>query len=65
MPNMSGDRLAIEIMKLRPGVPVIICTGHSDLMDEKKAASLGIHAFLMKPLDRLELTQTVRRVLDA
>ncbi len=65
MPNMSGDRLASEIMKIRPDFPVIICTGHSDLMDEEKAASLGLRAFLMKPLDRLELAQTVRAVLDA
>ena len=64
MPDMTGDRLAQELIKIRPTIPVIICTGHSDRMDEGKAMKSGIAAYAMKPLVRTDLVNTVRRVLD-
>ena len=64
MPKMPGDRLAQEIIKIRPATPVIICTGHSDRMDEEKAMKSGIAAYTMKPLVKTDLVNTVRRVLD-
>ena len=51
-------------MKLSPGFPVIIYTGHSDLLDEDKAHAMGVRAFLMKPISRERLSKTLRRVLD-
>ena len=64
MPDMPGDRLAQELIKIRPTIPVIICTGHSDRMDEGKAMKSGIAAYAMKPLVKTDLVNTVRRVLD-
>jgi len=64
MPQMTGDRLATEIMKIRPDMPVILCTGFSHKMTEKKAKQHGIKAFLMKPLVLRDLASTVRKVLD-
>ncbi len=64
MPEMPGDRLAQELIKIRPTIPVIICTGHSDRMDEGKAMKSGIAAYAMKPLVKTDLVNTVRRVLD-
>lgn len=64
MPGMSGDRLAKEIMKFRPDIPVIICTGFSEQMTEEKATEMGIKAFVMKPILTHELTRTIRKVLD-
>ncbi|MDL1957888.1 MAG: PAS domain S-box protein, partial [Deltaproteobacteria bacterium] len=37
MPNMMGDKLARELMKIRPDIPIIICTGYSERITEKKA----------------------------
>ncbi len=65
MPHMTGDRLAREMMRLRPGLPVILCTGFSRTMSAERAAELGIGAFLMKPVVRRDLARTVREVLDA
>lgn len=65
MPHLSGSDLAKEMMRIRPDIPVILCTGYSPLISEEKSRGLGIKAFLMKPVDRLNLAQTVRRVLDA
>ena len=64
MPHMTGDRLAREMMAIRPDLPVILCTGYSTRVSEEKAAELGIKAFVMKPLGKEDLAKTVRNVLD-
>ena len=65
MPQMAGDRLAQELMKARPDIPIILCTGHSERINEDRAKELGIKAFLKKPLVTRDFAQTVRKVLDA
>ena len=64
MPQMTGDMLARELIKIRPDLPVIICTGFSENITKEKAATMGIKAFLMKPLRKEELAHTIREVLD-
>ncbi len=64
MPEMAGDQLAQKIKQIRPQVPVILCTGHSDRIDESKAKDIGIETFIMKPFQKKHITQTVRKVLD-
>jgi CheY-like chemotaxis protein len=64
MPFMTGDELATELMQIRPDIPVIMCTGYSEKITEEKALSLGIRAYLGKPLFKSEIAETVRRVLD-
>jgi two-component system cell cycle sensor histidine kinase/response regulator CckA len=64
MPRVTGAELARRAMALRPGLPVIICTGHSDLIDQQRASELGARALLYKPLDRSTLSRVVREVLD-
>jgi PAS domain S-box-containing protein len=63
MPNMTGDMLAEEIMKVRPDIPIIICTGFSEQLAEEKLNTLGIKGLLMKPLTIRELAKTVRKAL--
>jgi len=64
MPNMTGSELAQKIMAIRADLPIILCTGFSELINEEKAKALGIRGFLMKPVDMKNLAKTVRRVLD-
>jgi len=64
MPNMTGDILAKELMKIRPDIPIIICTGFSERIDEHTAKKMGIRSFTMKPLVMGELAVTIRKVLD-
>jgi len=63
MPCMMGIDLASEILKIRPETPIILCTGHSDMIDEEKAKKKGIRRFIMKPLRQRELAKAVRSVL--
>ncbi len=65
MPKITGDHLAVELMRIRPGIPVILSTGYSNKINEKKALEMGIKAFLYKPLSLKELSLTIRKVLDA
>jgi PAS domain S-box-containing protein len=64
MPKMTGDILAAELMKVRPNIPVILCTGFSARIDEKKASAIGIRAFVSKPIIKREIAHTIRKVLD-
>ena len=50
MPNMTGKDLVKELMAIRKEMPVILCTGFSDSIDEEKAKQIGISAFVMKPI---------------
>ncbi len=64
MPRMTGDRLAAELMRLRPGLPVIVCTGFSEQINREKAQEQGIRAFIMKPFLKREIATVIRDVLD-
>jgi len=64
MPNMAGDNLAAELIKIRPDVPILLCTGFSEKIPEEKAVSMGIKGFLMKPIVRADLASKIRKVLD-
>ena len=64
MPNMTGVQLANEILKVRPDIPIILCTGYSEMIDEKNSKKFGIQAFLMKPVLLEEIARTIRKVLD-
>jgi CheY-like chemotaxis protein len=64
MPHMTGTDLVQELIRARPDIPVILCTGFSEDMTEEKAMQLGIKAFMMKPLTRRGMATVVRDVLD-
>ena len=64
MPVMTGDKLAGEMLKQRPDVPIILCTGFSEHMSEEQAREIGIRAYVMKPYLIQDLAKMVRQVLD-
>ena len=64
MPHMTGEKLAEQLMQLRPDIPVILCTGFSFMIDEQKALNMGIRAFISKPMLKQEIAETIRQVLD-
>ena len=64
MPNMTGETLVHELLKLRPGIPIILCTGHSEVISPERSKAIGISSFLYKPIRPKELGRVVREVLD-
>jgi CheY-like chemotaxis protein len=64
MPNMTGDKLSMQLLKIRPDIPVILCTGYSESILGKDPDWLGIREFLMKPVAFNDLASSVKRVMD-
>jgi PAS domain S-box-containing protein len=64
MPNMTGKQFAKNLKIVRSDIPVIICTGYSDTLDQERAASIGVNGFLLKPVVKSELLKMVRKVLN-
>jgi len=64
MPKMTGEKLAHKMLEIRSDIPVILCTGFSELITEQRAKKLGISAYMMKPLVMRDLANTIRDVLD-
>ncbi len=64
MPLMSGEDLAREMIKIRPLLPIILCTGLARKITREQLREMGIVKCIEKPLDRGVLSSTVRQVLD-
>lgn len=64
MPNMTGDFFARELLKIKPQLPIILCSGFSKHVSEENARELGVKAFVQKPLMKAELATVIRQVLD-
>jgi len=63
MPNLSGEALAREILRIRPGIPILLCSGFSHTMSEEKAQHLGIRKFLMKPFLRHDFVLAIQEIM--
>ncbi|MGZ6292546.1 MAG: PAS domain S-box protein, partial [Syntrophales bacterium] len=64
MPGMTGIELAKELITIRPDIPIILCTGFSELIDEKHAKEMGIREFVMKPFVIGKHAKAIRKVLE-
>jgi len=64
MPHLTGYDLSRKILKIRPNLPIILCTGYSESLSTRKARAAGIREYLLKPINRKEIAETVRSVLD-
>ncbi len=64
MPGMTGDVFAQKVFNLRPDMPIIICTGHSEILNAEKAKTLGIRALLQKPVSGDILVAELRKAID-
>jgi DNA-binding NtrC family response regulator len=63
MPNLTGEGLAKELLRIRPEIPIVICTGYSHQMVHKKVLGMGIRAFVMKPFVLRQVAGIIRNVL--
>ena len=63
-PQITGDILAEKMRKIQPKLPIILCTGFSEIINREKALAQGINEFLTKPVELYELARTIRVVLD-
>lgn len=64
MPGMTGTQLAGEILRIRPGLPIILCSGCTEDLELQQARSAGIRHLVRKPVLMRELVDALRKVLD-
>jgi len=64
MPNMTGIELAQKLMLIRPDIPIILCTGFSEVITPDRAKKLGIRELIMKPIILEQLAAAIRREID-
>jgi two-component system cell cycle sensor histidine kinase/response regulator CckA len=63
MPQMTGEMLAKELIRIRPDIPIILCAGRSDQIQEEGAEAIGIRRFVMKPMVARVMAEAIREVL--
>ncbi len=61
MPHLTGDALAGALMKIKPELPVIICTGHREMLNYADIEK--IRNILIKPVSRNDLARATQRAL--
>ena len=65
MPGMSGVELGSEILRTRPGIPIILCSGFASDMDTTRAKEQGFHSVLMKPFSSSNLLAALQKVFGS
>lgn len=64
MPGLSGRVLAERVLEIRPEIPIFLCTGYNEQIDEQQAVEIGITRYFEKPLDIEQFTAAIRQVLN-
>ncbi|MBI5569032.1 MAG: response regulator [Desulfomonile tiedjei] len=64
MPNLTGMELSRELRQLRPDIPILLVTGFSDQVTEERLSEAGVEAFVMKPVIKRQMAETIRVLLD-
>ena len=64
MPELTGDKLAQEVLHIRPDMPVILWCGFSEDISEKAAIRMGIKKYMQKPVGNYDLLKAIRYILD-
>lgn len=65
MPHITGEELAGKVLKLNPGIPIILCSGYHSGLDVPSLLDKGITLFLQKPYTIKELGAAIRKALSA
>jgi len=64
MPKMTGGELISKIRSIKPGIPIILCTGFSHVITPAKVRSIGIGDIIMKPIELGQIAKSIRKLLD-
>ncbi len=64
MPFMTGDKLAKELLRIRADIPIVVCTGYSERIQDEQAKATGIRAFVMKPILMAKMAKAIRDALE-
>lgn len=63
MPNITGKELSIILLNKQPDLPIIMCTGYSEVISEEIAQEIGIKHYFLKPASLTKLMQAIDNLL--
>lgn len=63
MPGINGQELSSELNRLRPDLPILMCTGFSDELSTEEAESMGIKGYLFKPVVMKDFADKIEELL--
>ena len=61
MPGIDGMEILKQVKTTRPEIEVIVLTGHGSETDRKRCMQLGAFAYMQKPVDIDELSETLKK----
>ena len=64
MPKLTGLEVTQHLLKLRPGLPVVIYTGYTDKITQDVVKRHGIRALIRKPVDTKNLYELAKQLLS-
>jgi len=64
MPDLTGGELAVELLAIRPDLPIVLCTGFSEKFSPEKAKAIGVREMVMKPVERRDLAAAIERAMS-
>ncbi len=64
MPDLTGADLSKELLLIRPGIPIILCTGFSEVINKSQAFQMGISEYVTKPVVTAKLAGVIRKTLN-
>ena len=64
MQGLSGRELALELLLVRPDIPIIMCSGLTEFLNTQDARKVGINEFMMKQYVAHKLDMVIRQVLS-
>lgn len=62
MPEITGSELAERLLSIRKDIPIILITGHSEVISKEHALNLGVKKFILKPVDTGELAWAIQNI---
>jgi CheY-like chemotaxis protein len=63
MPGLTGLELAVACSRLRPDIPIILCTGFSESITPEKVKAAGIDEVVTKPYNLHQISKIIKKVL--
>ncbi len=65
MPGMTGDVLSRALLKIRPDISILLCSGYSEVGAANQARAMGIKGFIRKPITMFDLASSIKKALTA
>ena len=65
MPKLTGIDLARRLLAIRPELPVILCSGFSELITAEEVKAAGIREYLTKPVISRDYARALEAALKA